>query len=123
MTKLDLEFYVGLPWTVLVERRAGREDEPDYFSATIAELPGFAATGVTDRELEEDFWEALACHLSSYLDCGEAPPIPASVQKAVQALQEHTPTAITTSVTAPERPFAGDPWSEPRSLERLTAVP
>ena len=68
-----LRQYLNLPWTIYSEIRF---EKGTYFTFWVKELPGFFATGKTEEEAGRNFWEALECHLLSYLAEGEQPPIP-----------------------------------------------
>lgn len=71
---MTLNDYLRLPWTIV---RTEHDDDGEYAALEVLELPGFVAAGRTDEELEAAFWDALRSHLSSYLDEGRTPPMPA----------------------------------------------
>jgi predicted RNase H-like HicB family nuclease len=64
----NLGSLLRMPWTIGVEQGDGE------FVLTVEEIPEFFAAGRTPEEAEANFWEALACHLTSYLELGQEPP-------------------------------------------------
>lgn len=76
----DLDRYMLLPWTI---KPSVRTDDGTYHVLNIEELPGFIVTGETREEAETEFWLALEDFISSYLDDGEQPPVPAGWQDPV----------------------------------------
>ena len=94
---MDLQYYLALEWTI---RRAERHDDGDYFALTVKELPGFVVAGTT-HEVEAEFWPALALFLSSYIEAGEEPPVPAMARKREDQLRRALEEARRQSPAAP----------------------
>lgn len=65
--------YLRMPWTI---ERSVHDDDGEYIALRVRELPGFVVAGQTDAEVEQMFWDALPAFLESYLEDGEAPPLP-----------------------------------------------
>lgn len=76
-----LSYYVDLPWTI---RREERYDDGTYIALRIAELPGFVVAAPSEAKAELMFWPALEAFLSSYLEEGEEPPLPAGAHRAAE---------------------------------------
>ena len=70
---MTLSDYLRLPWTIV---RSEHQDDGEYIALHVRELPGFVVAAASEDELELMFWPALAAFISSYLEDGEAPPIP-----------------------------------------------
>ncbi len=62
-----------MPWTIV---RENHDDDGEYLSLRIEELPGFVVAGRTEDEVEALFWDALSAFLQSYTEAGESPPMP-----------------------------------------------
>ena len=70
----QLSYLLRLPWTVAVERH-----EDGYWTAQVAEVPFVAATGVDERALGKDFFEALWSALDAMMEHGEILTLPQGV--------------------------------------------
>jgi predicted RNase H-like HicB family nuclease len=70
---MTLSDYLRLPWTV---ERTDHNDDGEYLVLHVRELPGFVVAARTADEADEMFWDALREFLRSYVDAGEAPPVP-----------------------------------------------
>ena len=70
---MNLSDYLKLPWTV---ERSDHDDDGEYLSLEIRELPGFIVAARTAEEADGLFWGALEEFLRSYTDAGETPPVP-----------------------------------------------
>lgn len=81
----SLEQYIRLPWTVQIEEH---HDDGHYYAATIAELPGFVVAADTPDELDEQFVDALASHIESFLDNDEEPPVPQQIDFFLEVFGE-----------------------------------
>lgn len=77
----ELRWYMSLPWTIHSEIR---KDKGTYYVIRVDELPGLLVTGRNDREVEQNFWEALESHLLSYLKQNEEPPIPEIIKDRLE---------------------------------------
>lgn len=70
---MTLSDYLRMPWTVI---RSEHHDDGAYIALHIKELPGFVVAARSEAELERLFWDGLEAFISSYLEDGEAPPLP-----------------------------------------------
>jgi predicted RNase H-like HicB family nuclease len=73
-----VDLFLSLPWTVLASQET--YDEETFTELTVEELPGFLVAGESDEEAEEAFWPALRLFLESYIEDGELPPLPATLE-------------------------------------------
>lgn len=71
---MQMADYLRMPWTIL---RSDHEDDGHYVALRIAELPGFVVAAESEKEIEGLFWPALEAFIESYLEDGDAPPLPA----------------------------------------------
>ena len=102
---MNLSDYLKLPWTV---ERSDHNDDGEYLSLEIRELPGFVVAARTADEADAVFWEALEAFLRSYTDVGEVPPVPETLPKRPQLelipdQEENLPSATKFVGDGPDR--------------------
>jgi antitoxin HicB len=72
MPEKTLEYYLSLPYTIVVEHRSG---ERGYF-ARIMELPGCMTWAETPAEIEPMIRDAMICWIEGSLETGLKIPEP-----------------------------------------------
>lgn len=75
MANKDLEYYLGLPYTVILKRGTG--DGKEYWIARVSELPHCMTHGATAEEALKDIEDAMREWLKSNLDASLTIPEPA----------------------------------------------
>ena len=75
MAEKNLDYYMGLPYTVTVKR--GMDDSPEYWIARVIELPHCMTHGATPEEAVTDIEDAKREWLKSNLERGLTIPEPA----------------------------------------------
>jgi antitoxin HicB len=75
MANKDLEYYLSLPYTVIVKRGTG--DGAEYWIARVLELPHCMTHGATPEEALRDIEDAKREWLKSNLEAGLPIPEPA----------------------------------------------
>jgi predicted HicB family RNase H-like nuclease len=74
MQKKDLNYYMSLPYTLIVKEI--NDESGHYFYGTYAELDGCQSDGDTLQELSESMKESLEGYLSVKLEHGDPIPEP-----------------------------------------------
>ncbi len=72
--KINLEYYLNLPWTYTIEKETYKEKS--YYIIRVNELPGICTDNEDLNEGMEDIKEAIACTVEIYLERGEQVPEP-----------------------------------------------
>ena len=68
-----------MKYTVVIEK------SPNNYAAYVPDIPGCLATGSTREELLNEIREAIAFHVESLLEHGEAVPEPQTTAAVVEA--------------------------------------
>ena len=71
----DVEGVNAVKYTVVIEKA------PSNYAAYVPDLPGCVATGRTEGEVLVEIREAIALHIESLEEHGEAVPAPKAVAK------------------------------------------
>jgi antitoxin HicB len=74
MSKKDLKYYLGLPYTITLKRGIG--DGEEYWVARLVELPYCMTTGATQEEALRDIEDAKKEWIQSNLEDGLPVPEP-----------------------------------------------